>query len=48
MTKKAALDFLYRDMDSIMKPEQEEEDDEEDSRLRRRNANMQTTHIRKR
>ena len=48
MTKTAASDFLYRDMNSMMKPEQEEEDDEEESWWRMRNANMQTTHIRER
>jgi hypothetical protein len=37
MTKTAASDFLYRDMNSMMKPEQEEEDDEEESWWRMRN-----------
>ena len=48
MKKTAASDFLYRDMNSIKKPEQEEEDDEEESWWRMRKANMQTTHIRER
>ena len=48
MKKTAASDILYRDMNSIMKPEQEEEVEEEESWWRMRNANMQTTHIRKR
>jgi hypothetical protein len=47
MTKTAVSDFLFRDINSMMKPEQEE-DDEEESWWRMRNANMQTTHIRER